>query len=233
MGQSCLASCVCVSFFPQRLPNSQPREALPIPLAGTVPVAVSAGTWWPARSNQFCRFSFQHSPTRGSCWLPFSSSCSWSLRSSVPPCSQQCCQTDSQHLFCLMLKKVPTGRWLKCLRSNMWPPCHLWVSSCTEGVTLGPFVRFWVLQGVDGAECCLSCSWRMCQSWVMFRFVFSECSRLWSQIQAKLPGSPSLTKPRLLAALPGIGQREDSGFSLPTGRALPAEWSWCLQSEQP
>ena len=48
MGQSCLASCVCVSFFPQRLPNSQPREALPIPLAGTVPVAVSAGTWWPA-----------------------------------------------------------------------------------------------------------------------------------------------------------------------------------------
>lgn len=33
---------------------------------------------------------------------------------------------------------------------------------------------------------------------------------------AKLPGSPSLTKPGLFAALPGIGQRGDSGFSLPT-----------------
>lgn len=49
----------------------------------------------------------------------------------------------------------------------------------------------------------------------------------------KAPRFTFLTKPGLLAALPGIGQRGDSGFSLPTGGALPAEWSWCLQSEQP
>ena len=67
----------------------------------------------------------------------------------------------------------------------------------------------------------------------MFEFVFSECSRLWSQIQAKLPGSLSLMKLGLLAGLPGIGQHVDSGFSLPTGGALPAEGLWCLQREKP
>ena len=45
--------------------------------------------------------------------------------------------------------------------------------------------------------------------------MFSECSRLWSQIQAKLPGSLSLMQLGLLAGLPGIDQCVDSGFSHP------------------
>ena len=71
MGRSCLPSCVCVFFFPQRLPKSQPREALPIPLAGTVPVAVSAGTWWLARAISSatctCLISIIFTPYFGFC----------------------------------------------------------------------------------------------------------------------------------------------------------------------
>ena len=139
MGRSCLPSCVCVFFFPQRLPKSQPREALPIPLAGTVPVAVSAGTWWLARaiSSATCP-SGTHLPTaRVDCRSAAHAAAAWGhlcprVLSSIAKL------TLSISSFYLMLKKVPTGRWLKCLRSNVWPPCHLWVSSCTEGITLRP-----------------------------------------------------------------------------------------------
>lgn len=112
MGQSCLPSCIFFFFFHQRLPKSQPREAVPFPLTGMVPVVVSTGTGgWPT-AIRVLHLPFQHSPTPSSCWPLFSSSCSCCLRPSVPTCFQQCSQIVSQHLFFLFNAEEGSYRML-------------------------------------------------------------------------------------------------------------------------